>query len=219
MKKIQISNDYAPTDKHAQPKMENWVFSLSKSEVEHKLMLHWFSAPFFLAWQCTFLCSAHGKLYFLFLHIPKQSTQDNCETDGYSSQRFSDLWKVDLWLEGLWFEFRGRLQSEIVSHFSIRAAQLLKRKTNGPQSPLVELLKGSINVWMCAPIRTETNNYFLLNTISENRDEMYPFKFLRVQGHIWKCCVFSPYLPKSKNIQFHFQNNDFSPLSKTSRLV
>lgn len=92
-------------------RLENRVFSLSKSEVEHKLMLHWFSAQiFFSAWQCTFLCCAHGKLYFL--HIPKQSTQDNCETDGYFSQRFSDLWKVDLWLEGLWFEFRSRLESE-----------------------------------------------------------------------------------------------------------
>lgn len=29
------------------PEIENWVFSLSESEVEHKLTLHWISAQFF----------------------------------------------------------------------------------------------------------------------------------------------------------------------------
>lgn len=112
------------------PEIENWVFSLSESEVEHKLMLHWISAQFFALDSVLFSPLHIASYIWLFLYITKQSTKDNCETDGYFSQRFANLWKVDLWLEGLWFEFRSKLKSEeeIVSSFSVTASQMLTGK-------------------------------------------------------------------------------------------
>lgn len=128
MKRIQINNVYAAADKQALPKMENRLSSLSKSEVEHELMLHWFSA-----WQRTFLCSAHGNLYFLFLHIPKQSTQDNCETDVFFLPAI--LWPLKSGVvtgrTTVWIQEQIEREKEIVSHFSTSAAQVLTRRTTG----------------------------------------------------------------------------------------
>lgn len=62
-KQIQISANYAATDKNALAKMENRVFSLSKSGGRAQADALLILSSVFVAWQCTFLCSAHGTLY------------------------------------------------------------------------------------------------------------------------------------------------------------